>query len=786
MSKFSNSAQSRDIALKFLKAVSTEDVDKIIDSTKEFSDDSNWTPYGGQDKNWDRVSGQTSDPVGALAELIINSIDAILMRKAHEAGLEESNDDAPKSMTDAVKRFFPGVIEGKIAHLSPTQRTALAEESVVIGVKRSPKTNQFPTYTIADFGEGQNAFDFPTTLVSLGEKNKERIPFVQGKFNMGSTGCIVFCTRADLLKGHYKFILSKRTLSDSDRKWGWTLVRVRTVRTGEALPVAEYFCPSDQIPSFTAANIRALGRSDIGVVDGGTIVKLYEYDIGPGARGVDLGLHNGLTTNLLHCALPIRIYDFDAKPQHDRSGLRKEGIAERTFSGLHVSVEHETDEDADSGTDSKDGNIDLPRYLVDGRSDVELGKINIYATGIKRLKEHMRKYPHRVFYTLNGQAQSKEYKGFLNRAKLDDLQNHLLVEVDCDAMDKNLHSSVFKSDRERMSDNVHTRKLRDIVVEALKSDGALREYAKQIRERRAGEQIQETEMDTTFWNDFIKQAPELRDLFGIGGPHFTEKTHPRGDDKFVGEKFPSFLKLTKPADGVLQLPVNTHRRIECDTDAENQYFGRPADTGRFVSTLDRNDASYSEKLRNGKLRITVFPPENAQVGKRIKAEFGLHDSSRPEPLTVSVEILFAPPEKLQPSRPGKPGGVRKHRVDDLKFPSIELVTKEEWDDHNFDKNSGAYCSESDAGTTIYVNRDNEHLRRFLVSEREPGRRELAIHRFKIGVGILTLAMHKKFKDMHDVNESGDAVDWAEYVRLASSAIAAHVVTLITRLGENRK
>jgi len=270
-----NEKQAKDLALRFLEAVTTADVDKILESDSAFAAPDNWRPYGGVDKNWDRVSGQTSDPVGALAELIINSIDAILMRKAHEAGLDASSDGAPKSMTEAVKRFFPEVIEGKIAQLSPQQRTAWAAKSVLVGVKRLPKKTSFPTYTIADFGEGQNAVDFPKTLVSLGETNKERIPFVQGKFNMGSTGCIVFCTRSDIFKRHYKFILSKRTLSDSDGKWGWTIVRVRTVRVGEALPVAEYFCPDGQVPAFASDDVRALGRPDIGVVDGGTVVKLY-------------------------------------------------------------------------------------------------------------------------------------------------------------------------------------------------------------------------------------------------------------------------------------------------------------------------------------------------------------------------------------------------------------------------------------------------------------------------------------------------------------------------------
>lgn len=90
MKKFSNSIRSRDIALRFLKAVSTEDVDKILASERAFAAPENWRPYGGQDKNWDRVGGQTSDPVGALAELLINSIDAILMRKFAEAEQNET------------------------------------------------------------------------------------------------------------------------------------------------------------------------------------------------------------------------------------------------------------------------------------------------------------------------------------------------------------------------------------------------------------------------------------------------------------------------------------------------------------------------------------------------------------------------------------------------------------------------------------------------------------------------------------------------------------------------
>jgi len=226
--------------------------------------------------------------------------------------------------------------------------------------------------------------------------------------------------------------------------------------------------------------------------------------------------------------------------------------------------------------------------------------------------------------------------------------------------------------------------------------------------------------------------------------------------------------------------------VECDTDAQNEYLGRALDTGQFVATFDKTPVQYSEKLRNGKLRITLYPPENAQEGERINATFGFLDSSRVEPLSVAVEVVFSPPEPKRGGERGDTGGVKEKNVVSSKFPNIRPVTQDEWGDHDYDEFSGGHCSMSEDGVTIFVNRDNKALVRLLKSESRADQRELAIHRFEFGVGILTFAMYKKFKDKYASHDGGDSDVWDDHVRLASSAIAAHVVTLITRLGENPK
>jgi hypothetical protein len=157
---------SRRLALALLDAGTADDVKAVLldeEARYYFDNASNWVPYGGRDKNWDTVGNQQTNPVGALVELIINGEDAILLRKATEAGiLDPRSGHAPRSMFEAVKRFFPQVNEGKIQKLSPAQRTTLAEQCIRIGIKRASRSNsRYPSYVVVDSGCGQMPNNFP-------------------------------------------------------------------------------------------------------------------------------------------------------------------------------------------------------------------------------------------------------------------------------------------------------------------------------------------------------------------------------------------------------------------------------------------------------------------------------------------------------------------------------------------------------------------------------------------------------------------------------------------------
>ena len=125
-----------------------------------------------------------------MVEKLTNSIDAILTKECLIRGIDPKSDspEVPQTMTEAIEKFF-GVIKGKWENAVATERKNVASRLQVI----LTGDRQTPNVTIYDNGEGQTAKDFPNTFLSLHKGNKMSIPFVQGKFNMGSTGAVLFC-----------------------------------------------------------------------------------------------------------------------------------------------------------------------------------------------------------------------------------------------------------------------------------------------------------------------------------------------------------------------------------------------------------------------------------------------------------------------------------------------------------------------------------------------------------------------------------------------------------------
>src|SRR3989344_5135880 len=99
---------SKNILMKILACDTADKVKSLVENEEYFSSGS-WKPYGGRTNNAGQITGQMKEPENALIEKVTNSIDAILMRKCIEEGIDpKDHNKAPKDMEQAVQRYFGG------------------------------------------------------------------------------------------------------------------------------------------------------------------------------------------------------------------------------------------------------------------------------------------------------------------------------------------------------------------------------------------------------------------------------------------------------------------------------------------------------------------------------------------------------------------------------------------------------------------------------------------------------------------------------------------------------
>jgi hypothetical protein len=251
-----NKSEPVTVCRRLLDAETEVAVQAIIDDIPEMRDARNWLPLDGRDTNFNVTSNQASDGGKALTELMTNMVDAVLMKHALLRGIDPRGKGAPKTMHRAVDSLIKPLRGGKLTSLDPNDPwlRQFAQSNLVIGVTgaRTRRTG-LPCYTFVDNGEGQAPDAFETTFLSLSSGNKSDIPFVQGKYNMGSSGVLSYCGQKK-----FKLIVSRRY--DGKGPWGFTLLRKRP---GGGMPVAEYFVlPGGKIPTFEEDAFFPLRKGD--------------------------------------------------------------------------------------------------------------------------------------------------------------------------------------------------------------------------------------------------------------------------------------------------------------------------------------------------------------------------------------------------------------------------------------------------------------------------------------------------------------------------------------------
>lgn len=276
---------NKDLAIRLSHCESEQEVINTLIEADLWNKPELWRPFGDIENNWSTIGNQQSEADAALVEKIVNSIDAMLMKECLIRGISPESAQAPKSIAEAMEEYFH-IKGGKLQDITPSERTQLAKSITLTATGSKPgEASGFPCITIVDCGEGQTPMQMPNTILSLNKSNKLKVPFVQGKFNMGGTGVLRFCGTHS-----FQLIICKRcpdinnTNSDpSFSDWGFTLVRRERPKDGQdrRSSMVTYLVGNDrEIRTFSAnegIDIIPTSKGQCETMHFGMYCKMYEF-----------------------------------------------------------------------------------------------------------------------------------------------------------------------------------------------------------------------------------------------------------------------------------------------------------------------------------------------------------------------------------------------------------------------------------------------------------------------------------------------------------------------------
>lgn len=766
---------NKNLCLKLAKAENEKEIINILKKERYWDNPDVWQYYGGIENNFATIGNQQRSADSALVEKIINSVDAVLMRECLKRGIDPEGCDAPETLEDALDSFFE-IDNGSLANLNIKRRYELAENIRIVatGSKRNP------SYAIIDKGEGQSPNKIPKTFLSLTASNKIRIPFVQGKFNMGGTGALLFCG-----ENHLQFILTKRcpqitefeAADDTSKLWGFTIVRKEEPMDNMKSSTYKYLAPNEEILSFSSDSLplipsdhpNAYGKS----LKWGTFIKLYEYQLQPISLRtlINFNLNYRLSLLLPNIALPILLEE-----RRNYSGKTMHTV----LSGLSVRLEEDKSDNLEEGFPSSD-------ILKIGGQEM---KVHIY---IFKKGANVESYKKRegIIFTINGQSHGYVSKNFFSRKSvgMSYLSDSIFVIVDCTNFSGSFREKLFMNSRDRLRDGALKKEIIDELEKIIKNHPGLRELKEKRRQEDIGDKIKDSKPLVEILENVIKKSPTLSNLL-IKGERITNPfnlDNAGKTDKFQGKEYPTFFSLKKEfsKNRPKLNPQNQKFRIIFETDANNDYFTRDNYPGELKLRCNNQlFEDYNINLWNGIATLNAKLPEDNNINDIIGFNMEVTDISQINPFQNNFFVKVLPPTEKDSSAKGereKPaGGKGNNRKDPslLKLPNIIPIKKDEWNKYGFNNESALLIRDGgEEGYDFFVNMDNVYLLTEIKSriKDEP---EILKSQYQYGLVLIAMSLLNTLEE--DKNEDESLYDRISKV---SKALSPMLLPMITSLGE---
>jgi len=616
-----NYKKNKKIFLEILKCQTSEEIEKII--TKERLNDEGWLPYGGRENNVGTVDGQMREADNALMEKLTNSIDAILMRRCYEEGIDPRDKNAaPKTIAEATQVFFGG------RDALREKRSEFAKEWLRLTTEGKKDR---PTVTVIDKGEGQQPNNIKETILSLNKDIKEKIPFVYGTYNQGGSSPLGFAGNPASYNFNYlQLILCRRppTIKDKERApnydhFGFTIVRKRFDYASNKFTY-EYLVERDTEDIFSFPADEPIEVDDYKFEEG-CLIKLYDYQLPQRGNIVFRGLNDFIEKKLPNSPLPIYL-----KELRDYKG----GI-DYTIFGLREKLLRKKEVLRDT----------YPQKLPVDLGEIGKKEVELFVLKHKvETKEGLASYldmRERVFFIKDGLVLHTENISWLrNECDLVDLSPYIFAFIDISTISPPI-AQMLHSGREKFKNNATTQLSLDrlkvfFANETLKELD--REYGK------LGFSSESAFKDDAIRKELMKEVesqPELREFFDIGDDFPIKdddgnETPP--DPEYEGTYLPKKFDLVGP--DPREIDDGSYCKISFDTGADTRLFERREDRGEY----DWGKSEYYQitfsSFKNGRLTFRIDPDQGVRPPQEEALVFHLRVPSKEVEMSAPVTVLL--------------------------------------------------------------------------------------------------------------------------------------------------
>ena len=751
-----NHAAVRELLIELLKADREEEVVQALEEAGLWDHEASWRLLGDREDNYATIGAQAVIPEAALAEKITNAIDAVLMRRCREAGIDPKGPDAPTSVRSAVARFFDvnpdASYSGSIEAWDPAHILEVARSTTSIALtgdrrKQVDRRRNYPSVSILDRGEGQAPEMQPSTLLSLGNSLKKNIAFTQGKFAMGGTAALRFCGDR-----HLQLVLSRRApaLAEEDGEssdWGFTIVR-RDYQAGDSMTAYRYLAPlgADQHPArgevlrFPAASLPIGPRYNNPYeveVESGTLIKLYQYQTDAITQfGQTGGLRQELDAWMPQLPLPIRLHECRWKGEQRSTEWNLTGL-DRRLKGAN------------------------PEYDATGTLKVRGEPFTYRIFCLEGDNANRYRGDQGVVFAVNGQSHGMLHKRVFGTKAvgLGPLENALAVVVDCTEVSVPSLEDLTQNSRDRLSESQFRREVEDQIKQLLADDARLRELSRQRADRRLEERLADDRPLEEVLQQVMRRSNVLNALFLRGArlPSQTTVQPSTEGDEFEGRPHPTEFRFRRLQYGdVLQRSchIGQRARIDFATDVEDSYFDRAILPGSLDVSIHRSghviepsEYTYVMRLSSGVAHLSLGLPPSVVVDDELIVEVCVNDKTLITPFVNRARIAVLAEQNTR--RGGREDRRRRGSGNDrlsltpsgIEFPLIEEIREDRWDASGMNKSSALRVMnlgrDEPSGPTKYlfqVNMDNEYLR----AERRstPRKKDLLDAQWKYGLVLL--------------------------------------------------